>query len=104
MEQVYRNSYCNIAAADAENGAGGLFRQREARTVMPPVLELDDPSHILGRQKWVVLRADMWDHGLLERPLYKRGWVYQGQYSHLSLRADLTNFRAYACTQDITLQ
>lgn len=79
MEQVYRNSFCNIAAADSEDGAGGVFRQREARDVLPATLDLDDASHILGKRRWVVLRGDLWDQGLLEKPLYKRGWVYQGQ-------------------------
>ncbi|EMD65158.1 hypothetical protein COCSADRAFT_181104 [Bipolaris sorokiniana ND90Pr] len=77
MEQVYRSSFCNIAAADSADGAGGLFRQREARDVVPATLDLDDVSHILGKRRWVVIRGDLWDQGLLEKPLYKRGWVYQ---------------------------
>jgi len=79
MEQVYRNSFCNIAAADSESGAGGLFRQREARDVLPASLDPDGVSHVLGKRRWVVVRGDLWDQGLLEKPLYKRGWVYQGQ-------------------------
>ena len=69
----------SLFSADSENGAGGLFRQREARDVIPATLDLNDTSHILGKQRWVVVRGDLWDQGLLERPLYKRGWVYQGQ-------------------------
>ncbi|KAJ8113757.1 hypothetical protein OPT61_g4182 [Boeremia exigua] len=77
MEKVYRNSFCNIAAADAGDSTGGLFRRREARDVMPALLEFTDESPIFGRRRWVVLRSDLWNQALLGRPLYKRGWVYQ---------------------------
>ncbi|OAL56116.1 HET-domain-containing protein [Pyrenochaeta sp. DS3sAY3a] len=77
MEKVYRNSFCNIAAADAGDSTGGLFRQREAQNVMPALLELPDETPIFGSRRWVVLRSDLWDQGLLGKPLYKRGWVYQ---------------------------
>ena len=79
MEQVYRNSFCNIAAADSENGAGGLFRQREARDVLPAIVDPDGVSPILDKRRWVIVRGDLWEQGLLVKPLYRRGWVYQGQ-------------------------
>lgn len=80
MEKVYRNSYCNIAAADSGDSTGGLFRQREPRDVMACLFELPDGSTMFGMQRWAILRADVWEQGLLRKPLYKRGWVYQGQY------------------------
>lgn len=78
MEQVYRNSYCNIAAADAEDSTGGLFREREPQHVIASHLEIPKGSSMFGSQRWRVLRGDLWEHGLLRKPLYKRGWVYQG--------------------------
>lgn len=98
MEKVYRNSFCNIAAADAEDSTGGLFRQREPRNVLPALLELTDESPFFGRQRWVVLRSDLWNEGLLEKPLYKRGWVYQGQYAFSNMMMGLMRFRTHACT------
>ncbi|KAF2130073.1 HET-domain-containing protein [Dothidotthia symphoricarpi CBS 119687] len=77
MEQVYRNSYCNIAAADAVNSAGGLFREREPHKVTPAHFEISGGSPMFGTQKWRVVRADLWENGLLRKPLYTRGWVYQ---------------------------
>ncbi|KAF2855715.1 HET-domain-containing protein [Plenodomus tracheiphilus IPT5] len=77
MHKVYRNSYCNIAAADAANSKEGLFRKRVPQEVTPARFEGDGASPIFGRQKWRIMRADVWEHDLLSRPLYKRGWVFQ---------------------------
>lgn len=104
MEKVYRNSYCNIAAADAEDSTGGLFRPRDPYGVMLSRLETTSGSLLFGRHRWRVLRADMWDNGLLRMPLYKRGWVYQG-HMHPTMRFDILTYnRTYACSQNHTLQ
>jgi len=78
MHKVYRNSYCNIAAADAEDSQSGLFRKRKPQDVIPAYFETDGVSSLLGKQAWRVIREDLWESGLLARPLYKRGWVFQG--------------------------
>jgi hypothetical protein len=80
MEKVYRNSYCNIAAADARDSTGGLFRQREPQDVISSYFEVLKGSPVFGKQRWRVVRDDLWEQGLLSKPLYERGWVYQGQY------------------------
>ncbi|CBX93879.1 hypothetical protein IAQ61_003759 [Plenodomus lingam] len=77
MHKVYRNSYCNIAAADAANSQEGLFRQREPQDVIPARFEADGASPMFGKNKWQIIRGDLWEHDLLSRPLYTRGWVFQ---------------------------
>ncbi|EUC43661.1 hypothetical protein COCMIDRAFT_44497, partial [Bipolaris oryzae ATCC 44560] len=83
MDKVYMHSYLNIAAADAEDGTKGLFRQR------PPLP--------LGRQRVAVNTKDikpwpdcanyflmtdfmLWSHSLDNSPLHNRGWVFQERF------------------------
>jgi hypothetical protein len=72
MEEIYRNSYCNIAAVDSENGSQGLFRRRSPQDLPPDVVKFDGRSYTL-------LRPDLWDQQVLSGPLYSRGWVLQGK-------------------------
>lgn len=74
MEEIYRNSYCNIAAVDSENGSQGLFRKRSPQDLPPDIVEFD------GR-KYTLLRPDFWEQQVLSGPLYSRGWVLQGRFS-----------------------
>lgn len=78
MHKVYRNSYCNIAAADAKDSAGGLFREREPFEVLPARFAADGISPTFGRKTWRIVREDLWEQSLLKTPLYGRGWVFQG--------------------------
>ena len=80
MHKVYRNSYCNIAAVDAKDSRGGLYRKREPYEALPSHFEASGNSSIFGQKKWRVIRGDIWNFGLLKRPLYTRGWVYQGRF------------------------
>ncbi|KAF2639196.1 HET-domain-containing protein [Massarina eburnea CBS 473.64] len=76
--KVYRNSYCNIAAADSKDPAGGLFRERDPYDVLPAKFESDERSPMFGGKKiWNVLRGDVWDQMLLKTSLYTRGWLFQ---------------------------
>ncbi|KAF1954420.1 HET-domain-containing protein [Byssothecium circinans] len=78
MHKVYRNSHCNIAAADSRDPAGGLFREREPFEVLPAKFESGEKSPMFGGKKtWRVVRGDMWDQVLLKTSLYTRGWVFQ---------------------------
>ena len=72
MEEIYRNSYCNIAAVDSENGSQGLFRKRSPEDLPPDIVKFD------GRP-YNFLRPDLWDQQVLSGPLYSRGWVLQGK-------------------------
>lgn len=82
MDKVYMHSHLNIAAADADNGTKGLFRQH------PPLP--------LGRQRVAINTKDMkpgphyanylmtdWmlcDRNLDNSPLHNRGWVFQERF------------------------
>jgi hypothetical protein len=72
MEEIYRNSYCNIAAVDSENGSQGLFRSRSPEDLPPDIVKFDGRSYTF-------LRPDLWDQQVLSGPLYSRGWVLQGK-------------------------
>lgn len=72
MEEIYRNSYCNIAAVDSENGSHGLFRTRSPKDLPPDLVEF-------GGRNYTLLRPDFWDNEVLSGPLYSRGWVLQGE-------------------------
>ena len=77
MHYVYRNSFCNIAAADSQDGSGGLFRPRQPETVALNALSVEDTCVFPGT--WYVIPAELWTSQLLSRVLYTRGWVFQGQ-------------------------
>ncbi|OJD30377.1 heterokaryon incompatibility protein [Diplodia corticola] len=90
MHDVYRGSWCNIAAVDAGDAGGGLFRGggvgeeeggREA-VVVPGTyrVEGEGAASVFGGRKggtWRVVSGDMWQRELLGTPLYKRAWVFQ---------------------------
>jgi hypothetical protein len=76
MEEIYRNSYCNIATVDSENGSQGLFRNRSPGDLPPDIVKFD------GR-KYTLLRPDFWDQQVLKGPLYSRGWVLQGKFASI---------------------
>jgi len=81
MHKVYRNSFCNIAAADSSNGNGGLFRSDAARDkIVPKAVELRREDE-KGAGEWYILKGDYWAQHLLDRILYTRGWVFQGKWS-----------------------
>jgi hypothetical protein len=74
MHLVYQNSFCNIVAADSKDGNGGLFRQRPSSSL----------SGTDTKGSWVVLDKELWAKELLQSPIYKRGWVFQGKaISHI---------------------
>ncbi|TEA19931.1 hypothetical protein C8034_v004179 [Colletotrichum sidae] len=78
MHKVYRNSYCNLAAAASSDFTGGLFRKR-SHDILPVQYDLkdDESSSMFGGRVWRILPADLWDRDLLGSPLYGRGWVFQ---------------------------
>ena len=80
MHSVYRNSFCNIAAAKSGRCTGGLFCSRALGGSVPGSV---DASHcgdgnMLAGRVWDVVRSDIWTSGLLQAVLYTRGWVFQG--------------------------
>jgi hypothetical protein len=79
MHKVYRYSYCNIVAADSEDGYGGLFRRREPHDILPVEYQGTGANHHLGERTWTVVSADLWEKELLSSFIYSRGWVFQGE-------------------------
>jgi hypothetical protein len=78
MHKVYRFSYCNIVAADSPDSTHGLFRERDAKRILPAVYEAGDDSK-LENGTWRILKENLWQNELLETPIYTRGWVFQGE-------------------------
>ena len=81
MHKVYRNSFCNIAAAASSDGTKGLFRSRDENDIrkMIPVSFVPEKNNVfLGRKNWVVVSARVYEDLLLQSPLYRRAWVFQG--------------------------
>jgi hypothetical protein len=85
MHKVYRQSYCNIVAADSMDGYGGLFRRREPHDILPVEYQGTGANHHLGERTWTVVPANLWEKELLSSDIYSRGWVFQGEQS-LQLR------------------
>jgi hypothetical protein len=79
MHKVYRNSYCNIAAADSEDSRGGIFRPRNPADILPGKYEGDGSSAMFGTKTWRIVPEDLWEAELLESSIYTRGWVFQGK-------------------------
>jgi hypothetical protein len=79
MHKVYRNSFCNIVAADSWDGLGGLFRERQAYAVLPASFVSSVESDVFGREAWRVVPEDLWEAQLLGSPVYTRAWVFQGK-------------------------
>ncbi|KAL1642030.1 hypothetical protein SLS58_005618 [Diplodia intermedia] len=78
MHQIYRNSHCNIAAADAEHSDCGLFRERVDQDVMPASFQSDSSLQLFEQPgRWVVLPHQLWASQLLQNTLYTRAWVFQ---------------------------
>jgi hypothetical protein len=103
MHMVYRNSYCNIAIADAPDSDKGAFRIRDPKDIVPVRYRPDEESAFFGRKTWAVLPENLWDRELLQSFLYARGWVFQGVSrtihgcSSLTDRKSVCSHRAY-CT------
>ncbi|KAL9069696.1 MAG: hypothetical protein Q9157_006079 [Trypethelium eluteriae] len=77
MHHVYRNSYCNFAAADSKDGTGGLFRNRIFQGVLTTKYQARSSSLLFGDQPWIVIPEDFWVRELLSSHVYSRGWVFQ---------------------------
>ncbi|KAK8052190.1 HET-domain-containing protein [Apiospora rasikravindrae] len=77
MHLVYRNSYCNLAAAASGDCQGGLFRTRQkVESFGGDMIETSEQS-LFGKGTWRVFPSECWSDQLLMQPLYRRGWVFQ---------------------------
>jgi hypothetical protein len=80
MHKVYRNSFCNLAAAASSDSRGGFFRNRgDKSNLIPDTIKASGSSRIFGQKTWQILSSDMWLDQLLNQILYTRGWTFQGK-------------------------
>lgn len=105
MHQVYRNSYCNIAAADSADAEGGLFRERGegkdggggggggGSVTYRAAKRGEKDDAVFGDRTWRVVSGDIWQTELLGTPLYARAWVFQGELSFPSCSGGSTSHR-----------
>ncbi|PVH67871.1 HET-domain-containing protein [Cadophora sp. DSE1049] len=78
MGTVYSNSYCNIAAMDAEDSLGQCFFKRQARDVRPHEVIVE--WHGNGPMPFYLIDERSMETGFSEdKPLSKRAWVLQEQ-------------------------
>ncbi|KAF2229951.1 HET-domain-containing protein, partial [Viridothelium virens] len=74
MDEVYQNSYCNIAAVNARDASQGLFRDRKPTRLAPSIVHA---SWAGNSQRYKVVQDQFWKNELLAEPLYRRAWVFQ---------------------------
>ncbi|KAK6827656.1 heterokaryon incompatibility protein [Apiospora arundinis] len=77
MHLVYRNSYCNLAAAASGDCEGGFFRERQKVGKFGGDIVETSETSVFGRGRWRVFPSEVWSDYLLMDPLYRRGWVFQ---------------------------
>jgi hypothetical protein len=92
MLHVYRNSVCNIAAADSNDVEGGIFRKRDPVKLLDAELQGHPDSTIFGNSIWRVVPKLLWEREVVNAALNIRGWVFQGKYS------DSSPTRSYPCS------
>lgn len=103
MHSVYRNSFVNIAVADAKDSEGGLFRdQRYPGDVVPVRYDPSDrqnESGMLGDKPWRIVSSNVYESELLETSLYRRGWVFQGEIYRASAVTRMLTFNQSVCSR-----
>jgi hypothetical protein len=77
MKDVYRHSYCNIAASSSPDCDGGLFHDRNPDRVA--IARYIGVSGLFQGCTWRVVPGDLWTTSLLDEALYHRAWVFQGE-------------------------
>ena len=79
MLKVYRNSYVNFAATDTAGAEGGMFRNRDPRTLFDAEFQRRPNSKIFENGIWRIVPKALWDENVLSAFLNTRGWVFQGK-------------------------
>jgi hypothetical protein len=74
MGQVYRNSFCNLSAANASGGDQSMFCSRDPETLYPQVLELTSAGN---KGLYSVTDRSIWDTEVDEVLVNTRAWVVQ---------------------------
>ena len=102
MSKIYGCAICNITANNSVDDSGGLFRGRDAHSIMPLYLAISLLEPFVNRPKdsnyidmaknlfkkgmksvlptigvWVLLDDDLWRKEIINAPLSERAWVFQ---------------------------
>ncbi len=84
MRKVYSNTLLNIAAANAEEGADGIFNERDKTLLRPSHIQWKWSAnfHNYGSDAFWTIRAPHHHSATRLRvlPLYMRGWVVQERF------------------------
>ncbi|KAE8443499.1 hypothetical protein EG329_001811 [Mollisiaceae sp. DMI_Dod_QoI] len=70
MCNIYSYSFCNLCATASADGSGGLFQDRDIRTLKPVRLTARGAKHI-------IVDSEIWTREVDEAPLNRRAWVCQ---------------------------
>lgn len=74
MGEVYRRCICNIAATAASDGSDSLFMERSPYSIPRFTVEIGWNDH---RTSYSFARSDIWELGVINSNLNRRGWVIQ---------------------------
>lgn len=96
MEQVYSNSYLNIAAADSYNSAGGLKRARDPTAILSIYLPTLDHGGALPGGFICYVEPRLGGH------LLTRGWVTQERFLSPRVVHYLSDQLGWECSQCTT--
>ena len=79
MGEVYKRSYCNVAATGAVNSTEGCFFTRNPNLIMPSqvIIKWDDWDGITEQAYQVVPGPELWSATFNSEPLNRRAWVLQ---------------------------
>jgi hypothetical protein len=94
MLDVYRNSYCTIAATGSVNGLRGLFYPRDRPVVNPVYIKASETAQkgkstvssspnidvavsAFGTDTFLIVDMDIWTDGVSNSPLGSRAWCLQ---------------------------
>ncbi|KAK3311968.1 heterokaryon incompatibility protein-domain-containing protein [Apodospora peruviana] len=84
MDKVYEQSWCNIAAAKADDSAGGCFATGRDLSAITPCVVTWTPPRKPGSKKeqkeeylYCLPEQDVWKDSLESCRLFTRGWVLQ---------------------------
>jgi len=77
MNQVYQNTYCNIAALGAHDSTGGLFFERAENFVEPTTISMRFESGLGSDWNFDLEDRDAFHIDLHQARLCQRGWVVQ---------------------------
>ena len=83
MMEVYRNSHCNIAAADASYSEQGCFFYRDL-SLIPPITVETRWNNFARNRSYHVHPSTSWTPHLEKSPLNRRAWVVPRAYLSFS--------------------